>query len=53
MPLPSILGGGCAGVRVCVRVCRAGGRPGRYMHRTVQPMVRRDGDGAPVYAILK
>lgn len=21
MPLPSILGGGCASVRVCVRVC--------------------------------
>lgn len=53
MPLPSILGGGCAGVRVCVRVCRAGAGLAGTMHSTVHPKVRRDGKGAPVHANLK
>lgn len=60
MPLPSILGGGCASLLVCVRVCvqRAGAGAGLAGTCTVRgtpwhPMVRRDGKGVPVYANLK
>lgn len=53
MPLPSILGGGCASVRVCVRVVQSRSGPDRYMRSTVHPMVRRDGKGVPVHTNLK